>query len=109
MQGQFGVSTLRNSLRGRLVLTTGVATIMIVYLAFQSSRTTGTTEFLFGNRGSKNVNILDDRLVGLVHRNPWKRRAGNRHGQHGVIPKVVYISVANKQKVPAHFRSTVSS
>lgn len=91
------------------MLTTAFAVVMILYFAFQNSGATGTTETLFGTRGDENVNFLDDRLVGLVHKNPWKRKAGNRHGQPGVIPKVVYISVASTKRVTAHFRSTVST
>ena len=91
------------------MLTTAVAVVILLYLAFHSRGTTGTTELLFGNTGNVTVDILDDRLVGLVHRNPWKRKAGNRHGKPGVIPKVLYISVANKKKVTPHFHSTVSS
>ena len=106
------VPTLRTPFWGRLVLTGAIAVLLILYVAFKSS---GATSTIFWNRGNAETVITpmaasnESRLVGLINRNPWKRIAGNRQGQPRVIPKVVYISVADKKHMPAQSQSPVRS
>ena len=111
-QRPVAVPSLRNPFWGRLVLTAAVAVVLTLYAALKSSGATGPNEVFFGKSG-KISSFLDaasseNRLAGRVNANPWKRMAGDRDGQPG-IPKVVYISVADKDKMPFQSRRTVTS
>lgn len=106
------VPTLRNPFWGRLVLTAAIAVVLTLYAALKSIGATGPTDVIFGKRG-KITTFLDaasseNRLAGRVNANPWKEMAGDRYGQTG-IPKVVYISVADKDKMPSHSQRTITS
>ena len=111
-QRLFAVPTLRNPFWGRVVLTAAISVVLTLYAALRSSGATGPTEVFFGKRG-KITSFLDaasseNRLAGRVNGNPWQKMAGDRHGQPG-IPKVVYISVADKDTMPSQAQSTVAA
>lgn len=106
------VPTHCNLFWGRLVLSAAIAVILLLYAGLTSSGATRTNE-LFSRKSRKISVFLDaasneSRLGGRVNGNPWKEVAGDRHGPPG-IPKVVYISVADKDNTPPQFERTISS
>lgn len=106
------VPTLRNLFWGRLVLSATIAVILLLYVALKSSGATGATPDFFRRTGKISIFLdaasSESRLGGQVNGNPWKQVAGDRHGAPE-IPKVVYISVADKDKLPPQFERTISS
>ena len=110
-RGIVAVPTLRNPFWGRLVLTAAIAVVLTLYAVLKSRGAIGPTEDR--RKRGKITNFLDaasseNRLAGRVNTNAWKSMAGERHGQSG-IPKVVYISVADKDKMRGHSHKTVAS
>ena len=109
---RLGVPTLRNPFWGRLVLAAAIAVVLLLYVTIRSSGTTSTAE-VFGSRGhvqlvQPNASI-ENRLAGSVHQNRWREHAGDLHGTPGEIPKVLYVSVADKAKMPAVSQSSLNS
>ena len=109
---RLGVPTLRNPFWGRLVLAAAIAVVLLLYVTIKSSGATSTAA-VFGSRG--HVDFVqpeastENRLAGQVHQNPWREHIGNLHGTAGEIPKVLYVSVADKAKMPAMSQSSLNS
>lgn len=110
---RLAVPTLRHPFWGRLVLTAAIAVVLLLYLAFRSSGSLGGPKAIFGHRGSaaafavSNAARGESRLAGIVHGNPWKRMVGNRRRAPGAFPKVLYVSVKDKENVPWDAQSSI--
>ena len=113
------VPSLRNPFWGRLALTAATAVVLLLYITFGSHNAAANGKAIFRHRASPLAVVVpqtvpdavrnESRLGGLVHGNLWKEQVGNRKGASANFPKVLYVSVKDKEDVGPAARHSIDN